>query len=64
MYKNKFNIITQNKIILFHRNTPCAYNHQQPSMATCFGILDRLQTKDKIGAHYEICDHILFKGCA
>jgi len=25
-------------MVLFRRNTTTAYNHQHPSMATCFGL--------------------------
>ena len=35
---------TQNKMVLFLRNKTITYNHQQPSMSTCFGIFpDYLQ---------------------
>jgi hypothetical protein len=34
-------------MVLFHRNTTEAYNHQRPTMATCFGLLPTVHSTGK-----------------
>jgi len=60
---------TGNKMDLFRRNTTVTYNHQHPSMATCFGLFQTIFRPILSSRRYSRCalyitgSHTVYRVC-